>query len=308
LFKLADDHFLIGELGHQFQFAAHCCNDPLQRADMQQQTITNHPVIRQALASHQAEREAWLAAMSERLMADQRLVAAWLFGSLGRGDADALSDIDLFVVVTDGDFAYIVEHRYAFMRQIEQPLLILEAPQNWPPGGVYNMALYPGTYGPHQVDWYWVRQSGAQIPSETRLLFDRSGLPRLTSPTRFDYAPVPERPPAEIASQAVNMFWVMWLITAKYTARDPWADPFDLINSLPVSLQTVARFVEMPLAINLDEPHYPSPAAKLQRLRELAAVMEALMPQVVAKGGYIPEQIPTYAYTYLRLIEDICLG
>lgn len=275
---------------------------------MKQRLVCSDPAVQKALTIHQAERDAWLDTMTERLVADPRIVAAWLFGSLGRGDADALSDVDLFVVVADSDFALVIEQRYAFMRQIEQPLLILEAPQNWPPGGVYNLALYPGTHGPHQVDWYWVRQSGAQIPSKTRLLFDRSGLPRLASPTHFAYAPVPEWPAAEVASQAVNMFWVMWLITAKYTAREPWADLFDLINSLPTSLQTVARFVETPLAGNVEEHAYPSPTEKLRRLRELAAVMEAIMPQVVVKGGYIPAQSPAYAHTYLRLIEAICLG
>lgn len=273
----------------------------------QQHSALYNPAVQPALALHQAERDAWLAAMTERLQADQRVVAAWLFGSLGRGDADALSDIDLFVVVTDHEFAQIVEQRDSFMRQIEQPILILEAPQNWPPGGVYNMALYPGTHGPHQVDWYWVRQASAQIPSETRLLFDRHGLPRLTTPTHFEYAPVPERPAAEVASQAVNMFWVMWLITAKYTAREPWADPFELLKWLPRSLQTVAQFVDTPLTVSVDEHAYPSPAEKLQRLRELATVMATLMPKVVAKGGYIPEAVPAYAAIYLRLIEAICL-
>jgi hypothetical protein len=37
------------------------------------------------------------------------------------------------------------------MARLDELVLILEAPQNWPPGGVYNMALYPGEYGPHQA-------------------------------------------------------------------------------------------------------------------------------------------------------------
>ena len=261
-----------------------------------------------ALAAHQAERDGWLFAMTERLLADVRVVAAWLFGSLGRGDADALSDIDLFVIVPDSEFIELVNQCHAFMAQIATPLLVLEAPQNWPPGGVYNMALYPGKHGPHQVDWYWVRQSQARVPTETRLLFDRVVLPRLDHPTHFDYAPVTERPAAEVASQAVNMFWVMWFIAAKYIARHPWQEPLAILQWVPSSLQEVAHFVETTVVVKPAEDAYPSPQAKLDRLRELATAMQTIMPQVVAKGGYIPEQIVPYAHTYLTLIEAISLA
>ena len=186
--------------------------------------IVTDPSIQQKLAVHLAEREAWLAEMVVQLEADERVDAAWLFGSLGRDDADELSDVDLFVIVNDTDFDTFVARRYDFLAQVAQPVLILEAPQNWPPGGVYNMALYPGTSGPHQVDCYWVRRSAARLPTETRLLFDRIGLPRQDSPTRFDYAPVPERTPEEVLTQNVNSFWVMWLIACKYIARYPWKE------------------------------------------------------------------------------------
>ena len=59
-------------------------------------TVTD-PSIRKVLTEHQAEREAWLAETIVQLEADERVDAAWLFGSLGRGDADELSDVDLFV-------------------------------------------------------------------------------------------------------------------------------------------------------------------------------------------------------------------
>ena len=37
----------------------------------------------------------------EVFAADQRVRAMWLSGSLGRGDADAMSDLDLIVAVAD---------------------------------------------------------------------------------------------------------------------------------------------------------------------------------------------------------------
>ena len=170
------------------------------------------------------------------------------------------------------------------------------------------MALYPGAFGPHQVDWYWVRRSAAQLPTETRLLFDRIGLPQQDSPTYFDYAPVPERTPEEEATQNVNGFWVMWLIAGKYIARYPWKAHLGVMRWVPNHLRQIAAFVEMPLTLPEIEPPHPSPAEKIARLRELAALVEALLPAVVEKGGEISTQIVPYAYRYLALVEAIALA
>lgn len=267
-------------------------------------TVTD-PSIQQKLAAHQAEREAWLAQTLVQLQGDPRVDAAWLFGSLGRGDADELSDVDLFVIVNDADFDALVARRYDFLAQVAEPLLILEAPQNWPPGGVYNMALYPGTSGPHQVDWYWVRRSAAQLPTETRLLFDRICLPRQDSPTHFDYAPVLERTPEEILTQNVNSFWVMWLIACKYIARYPWKDRLGVMQWVPYHLRAIAALVDAPLALPETEPPHPSPTEKIARLHELAGLVEPLLPSVLARGGRVPTQIAPFVQRYLALVDAI---
>ncbi len=263
------------------------------------------PALQPMLDAHQAERETWLAATHARLEDDPRVDAAWLFGSLGRGDGDELSDVDLFVIVNDAEFDGLVARRYDTVAQVDQPLLVLEAPQNWPPGGVYNMALYPGTSAPHQVDWYWVRRSAARLPTETRLLFDRIGLPRQDSPTLFDYAPVPERTPEEIATQNVNAFWVMWLIAAKHTARHPWQAKLEVLKWVAYHLRKIAAFVGVPLALPEAEPSHPSPAEKIARLHELAALADPLLPVVAAKGVSVSGRIIPYAHRYLALVQAI---
>ncbi|MBI3959375.1 MAG: nucleotidyltransferase domain-containing protein [Chloroflexi bacterium] len=267
-------------------------------------TVTD-PSLQQTLAAHQAERDGWLAATRAQLENDERVDAAWLFGSLGRDDGDELSDTDLFVIVNDAEFDELIAHRYDFLAQVAQPLLILEAPQNWPPGGVYNMALYPGASGPHQVDWYWVRRCAARLPMETRLLFDRIGLAQQESPTHFDYAPVPERTPEEVATQNVNSFWVMWLIACKYIARYPWKANLGVMRLVPNHLRQIAAFVGVAVDLPETEPPHPSPAEKIARLRELERLVEPLLPQAAAKGASIPEQIVPYAHRYLALVEAI---
>ena len=57
--------------------------------------------VQQRLDRHAAERAAWLAAVTPLLDSDPRITAAWLFGSLGRGDSHELSDLDLFIIVAD---------------------------------------------------------------------------------------------------------------------------------------------------------------------------------------------------------------
>src|ERR1051326_5812100 len=105
--------------------------------------------VRDLLQARCAERDALLTRAQHVLDADYRVCAAWLFGSLGRGDEDALSDLDLFVVVADDHLHAISADRQTYAAQLGRPLLLPEAPQNAPPAGAYLMALYDGTAGPH---------------------------------------------------------------------------------------------------------------------------------------------------------------
>jgi predicted nucleotidyltransferase len=50
------------------------------------------------LADHRRERDDLIERLAEVLARGARFPAAWLYGSLGRGDADAMSDIDLALV------------------------------------------------------------------------------------------------------------------------------------------------------------------------------------------------------------------
>jgi len=62
-----------------------------------------------------SEREAVLQRISAQLAADERVVAAWILGSLGRGRGDALSDIDVRVVVADPWSETLNAERQAYM-------------------------------------------------------------------------------------------------------------------------------------------------------------------------------------------------
>src|SRR5262249_54511076 len=148
-------------------------------------TMDDHDNASWLLTRYEQERDELLAQITVILEQDPRVVAAWLFGSLGRGEADPWSDLDVWVVVADGEVETVAARRREEASRVARPLLVVEAPQNAPAGGAYLMACYDAPVAPHQVDWYWQPRSRAAIPAQTCLLFDRVGLPRLAAGTPF---------------------------------------------------------------------------------------------------------------------------
>src|SRR5689334_1848898 len=55
---------------------------------------------------------------------DPRVMAAFLGGSYARGMADAHSDLDLALLVTDEDYDNFVDGRAAFVRRLGEPLFL----------------------------------------------------------------------------------------------------------------------------------------------------------------------------------------
>jgi predicted nucleotidyltransferase len=70
--------------------------------------------------SHQAVIDRFTAACQ----ADERIVAAFLGGSYARGAADAYSDLDLYLITTDGTYEDFYDRREQFMRQLGEPVFL----------------------------------------------------------------------------------------------------------------------------------------------------------------------------------------
>jgi predicted nucleotidyltransferase len=102
-----------------------------------------------------AQRQSYLERAISLLEGDERAVAAWLYGSLGRGTSDEWSDIDLWVAVADEHINDIRATRHEYVRQLGEPLLIVDAPQNAPQDGAFLSVLYPGEVASQHVDWTW---------------------------------------------------------------------------------------------------------------------------------------------------------
>jgi predicted nucleotidyltransferase len=174
--------------------------------------------LNEELAQRVRDRGALLRRATEVLEADRRVVAAWLLGSLGRGDEDEWSDLDLWVVVRDDAIREVADGRREYVRALGEPLLLVEAPPNAPPGGAYLMVYYRAEGGSQQVDWYWQPQSGAVVPPQVRVLFDQVGLPPAAPPAEL----IPEAR-ARALSLIIPDFWAMLPIAAKKVVRgQPW--------------------------------------------------------------------------------------
>lgn len=58
---------------------------------------------------------------------DRRIVAAFLGGSLAAGTADAVSDLDLYLITSDESYQDFFAGRQEFMRRLGDPVLIATA-------------------------------------------------------------------------------------------------------------------------------------------------------------------------------------
>jgi hypothetical protein len=100
-----------------------------------------------------------------------------LVGSLGRGDADDWSDVDLLIVVPDSQ----VDH-YADAARLpgsEQVMWGIDARHNAPRGASAVGVRYLIDGLPLNVDWYAYPRSQAAWVADAKVIFDRDGLPRL---------------------------------------------------------------------------------------------------------------------------------
>lgn len=175
------------------------------------------------LEVYEEKREALLAAISDALMNDERFVAAWLTGSYARGEADAVSDIDLTVVVSDayGDSlcrrramvtARPPTERLTLFSQFGEPANVHENNNNAPQGGTFTSVLYQPSA--HIVDWILVPYSKAQRPGTARVLFEHLPVPVAPPPVPPDSATLAEKVPEMIA-----FFWMMMAVVCKYLVR-----------------------------------------------------------------------------------------
>lgn len=126
--------------------------------------------------------------IQSQLEADDRVVALWLAGSHGRGSADALSDIDLWLAIEDDAIGELIRDPLTFVHAIVPTIMHIRAPSIAPSDGVYLLTWVATGDGFEQVDWYCMPVSSAHRPTQTRLLMERCPIPvdPVLEPDRLD--------------------------------------------------------------------------------------------------------------------------
>jgi hypothetical protein len=166
-----------------------------------------------------AERDALLQAIETGLPGDERVIATWLVGSIGRGEGDGSSDLDLWVVIRDDAIARIADDPSAFVNGIVPTILDIGALSNAPAGGAFLLTWIAGEHGPQQVDWYWQPEKDATRPRSSVILFER--VPIRTSGDRVILA-------GDVLEQAIDASiretLMIMFVTARHVRRsDPWS-------------------------------------------------------------------------------------
>ena len=271
------------------------------------------------------ERAALLRRVEQVIRRDCRVRAAWIMGSVGRGDDDALSDLDLFIVVADDAIAEFIDNRRDHAAQPARPLLLMDNLANAPAGGAYLLALYGGKAGPQNIDWIWQAESMAHRPSDGKILFDRAGLQVARGAQLGSTAHRPTGPPlgpnpslTDLLTHKIAFFWAMSFVVAKYIARRDGASVARMTVVLTRTLTEAAAMCDSRGALSAGYESMAAgleaatPTAQLQVLRELSRHAEALGGQFAARGVVLPSEAITQVYRFFELAEalvtrDVCL-
>jgi hypothetical protein len=185
-----------------------------------------HTDVDKLLAIRIRERSDLLDRIVEGLRRDRHVRAAWLYGSVSRGEDDALSDLDLSVVVSDESIGEFVANRRVHAAEPDYPVLLMDDVANAPVGGAFLLSLYAGEAGPQQVDWSWQPESGEGIPDDEMVLFNVMDLPLIPGD---DWRRQVLRSPGprleagasigDQLTQKIEFSWVISAVVAKYIAR-----------------------------------------------------------------------------------------
>lgn len=260
---------------------------------------------------YRTNRDALLRHILAVLSADERFVAAWLTGSLGRNEGDDLSDLDLSVVVADAftdqfcscSPVAVTENtspeRLALYEQFGQPLVLREDRSWLGEGSCFNHVSYRETA--LVVDWVFLPQAKAQRPAESRVLFDKVGVP--VAPHNAGES-LEERRAS--ASRDVGFFWLMMTVTLKYLLRRESVAFYGFINTLNWAIQEVKKGIagESWHYERIDYPLVSTMQEQVTVVRQLCDEMLASMPEVVRLGGSVPDDPMSVIEVWLSMAED----
>ncbi|MDQ3539281.1 MAG: nucleotidyltransferase domain-containing protein [Chloroflexota bacterium] len=203
-------------------------------------------------------RDVLLARIREAFEADERVLAAWLAGSYGRGTADEWSDIDLHVVVRDDDLTAWQGERNDLYHRVGHPLMRL--PSSASEKGDYQGVLFAG---PVFLDLAVHPVSTATRDADTRLLLTRADIPLRV------VAPLDDEERRTRLQHDLDFFWAMAPIALKYVGRGRTERAVAMVDLLAGTFVRLWRLVHDPARRDAGGVHWLHP----ERDAGLIAVM-----------------------------------
>jgi hypothetical protein len=272
------------------------------------------PGAARTLGELAAMRDAILARIVDRAATDERVVAAWLTGSFGRGEDDAWSDLDLHLAIEDAHLDAWWLARESLYREIAPPLFVQQdMPSNAQEGGHFQLVYFPG---PVEVDWNVGPVSLAMRPPTSRMLFARRDIP-VSQAQPLDAGERRER-----LQHSTDFFWAMAPIAVKYASRGATTDAVHQIDLLSRSLAEVWWLLHD--SVNLSHPNpriepelatilpmldpVIDPARCLDAIVGSMSAMTALRPELEAAGVRWPASLVTQVEAIVEIARDVIDG
>ncbi len=257
-----------------------------------------------SLREHREDRAALLASLSASFQADPRIRAAWLWGSFGRNEADDLSDLDPWLIVSDEAAPQMGPSLGQYIYNTGSLISAGEDPSNAPPGGGSYGSLHEGRHGLLHVDCYWQPLSAQVSVPEHAVLFDRlneHAEQSLVSPLSTAHKPSITGP----IEDGLGFAWLMFSIAAKYLARDPSSDMALLLYPKP-GLENALRLLGGGQTVTpLDWSVPEIPLDKLARLRALVETTGRATEIANAQGISVSLRYASCLLRYLDMAEGI---
>ena len=261
--------------------------------------------VADALREHREDRAGLLASVLASWQSDERIRAALLWGSFGRGEADDLSDLDPWLLVADDVASEIGPSLRQYAEQTGSLITGKNTPKHAPPGGGYFSSLHKGRHGLLQVDCYWQPVSTALAEVEYAVLFDRQAETRAGRPyPKLDFPEEAEGLQAEV-EHGLWFTWFMLSITAKSLARDVSSDLGLMFYPKPGLEDVAARLGQADLLTPEDWVVPEEPQEKVERLRHLVGKVEQLRVAANAQGCRFSALYTACLLRYLNLVEGI---
>jgi predicted nucleotidyltransferase len=166
------------------------------------------------LTRYAAAKEYILQRIVEALSVDERVVAAWLSGSVGRGDGDEWADYDLHVAIHDGAMESFLGDRLNLYASLGSVVLVQDDIPGQPDvSDRFHLVHFASPDGPIEVDWSFLPVSEARKPAGHQLLFEKQ---------RVELEELPFLTPTERQAECRRwalFFWAMAPIAVRLCGR-----------------------------------------------------------------------------------------